>query len=280
MKIAVLSGKGGTGKTFVSVNLAENAPSAFYLDCDVEEPNGHLFFKPEQIQRKPVYKKLPVFSADQCEGCRKCIDFCKFHALAFVGKNPKVFKDVCHSCGGCMYICPSGAVTEEEHEIGHVECGVHGNVKVATGMLNIGESSGVGVIKEVLRQAENSEVSHVIIDCPPGSACTVMESIEQSDYCILVAEPTVFGLHNFKMVYELVQLLKKPCAVVINKVLEEETVLDHYCEEQNIKVIARIPYSQKTARQGANALIASDADENMKELFKDLLEKIEKEGAK
>ena len=278
MKIAVLSGKGGTGKTFVSVNLAENAPSAFYLDCDVEEPNGHLFFKPEQITIKPVYKKLPVFLANKCNGCRKCVEFCKFHALAFVGEKPKVFKDVCHSCGGCMYICPSGAVTEEEHEIGHVECGLHKNVKVVTGMLNIGESSGVGVIKEVLRQAEDSDAEHVIIDCPPGSACTVMESIDQSDYCILVAEPTIFGLHNFKMVYELVQLLKKRCGVVINKAPEEETVLDHYCKEHQIKVLCRIPYSKETAKQGANALIVSEADENMKKLFQDLLKKVEKEA--
>ena len=280
MKIAVLSGKGGTGKTFVSVNLAESAPSAFYLDCDVEEPNGHLFFKPEQIETKAVYKKLPVFLADKCDGCRKCIDFCKFHALAFVGKKPKVFPDVCHSCGGCMYVCPLNAVTEEEHEIGHVECGIHKNVNVVTGMLNIGEASGVGVIKEVLKQAKDSKKQHVIIDCPPGSACTVMESIDQSDYCVLVAEPTIFGLHNFEMVYELVRLLKKPCGVVINKAPEEETALDHYCEEHGIHVLCKIPYRKELAKQGANALIASEEDETIKRLFKGLLETIEKEAVK
>ena len=280
MKIAVLSGKGGTGKTFVSVNLAENAPSAFYLDCDVEEPNGHLFFKSDHVKKIPVYKKLPVFSEDKCNGCRECVEFCKFNALALIGKKPKVFPDVCHSCGGCMYLCPQNAVTEEEHEIGHIECGEHHNVKVVTGVLNIGEASGVAVIKEVLRQTEGCGEECVIIDCPPGSACTVMESIEQSDYCILVAEPTVFGLHNFEMVHELVKLLKKPYGVVINKAPEEETALDVYCSEHQIPILCRIPYKKKTANLGAKAKIASEEDEEMKNLFSDLLSKVMKEAAR
>lgn len=280
MKIAILSGKGGTGKTFVSVNLAEAAPSAFYLDCDVEEPNGHLFFKPDHVKTIPVYKKLPVFQEDKCNGCRKCIDFCRFNALAFIGKKPKVFPDICHSCGGCSYICPENAVTEEKHQIGHVECGEHGNVKVVTGVLNIGEASGVGVIKEVLRQAEGYKDENVIIDCPPGSACTVMESIEQSDYCIMVAEPTVFGLHNFEMVHELVRLLGKPYGVIINKAPEEETAMDIYCKENDIQVLCRIPYSSKTASLGAKAKIMSEEDEEMKIMFKDLFSKVMKEAVR
>lgn len=277
MKIAVLSGKGGTGKTFVSVNLAASAQSALYLDCDVEEPNGHLFFKPEKVEKKPVYKMLPEFHGDLCDGCRKCVDFCRFHALAFIRDRLKIFTEVCHSCGGCSLVCPKHAITEVPVEIGHLEIGDHKNVKVVTGVLNIGEASGVPVIKEVLGQAEKWDRGCTVIDCPPGSACSVMESIEEADYCILVGEPTIFGLHNFEMVHELVSLMKKPCGVVINKALEEESVLDQYCKEQKINVLARIPYDRKTAEMGAKAKIVSQEDEKLSGVFRELLDRISRE---
>ena len=131
MKIAVLSGKGGTGKTFVSVNLSVTAPQALYVDCDVEEPNGHLFLKPEAVSTSKVVKRLPVFDAEKCTGCRACLDFCRFNALAYIKDKPMVFKDVCHSCGGCELICKHGAVSEEAVEIGHIDVGMHKHVAVA-----------------------------------------------------------------------------------------------------------------------------------------------------
>lgn len=276
MRIAVLSGKGGTGKTFVSVNLASCAPSAVYMDCDVEEPNGHLFFQPVHVTSENVYKTLPVFNEDKCTGCRQCVDFCRFNALAFIGKKPKVFTDVCHSCGGCSLVCPAEAVTESCHEVGHVEIGFHNEIRVVTGMLNLGEASGVPVIKKVLSQASDED-DLVIVDCPPGSACTVMESIDSADFCVLVAEPTSFGLHNFKMVLELVRLLKKPCGVVINKALSEENPLSDFCDSENLTVLCKIPYKEQTAYNGAKARIASECDDELKEVFEGLLAKIEKE---
>ena len=275
MKIAVLSGKGGTGKTFVSVNLAVTAPSALYLDCDVEEPNGHLFFKPQFVKQYSVNKLLPEFETEKCTGCRRCVSFCRFNALAYVGKSPMVFKDVCHSCGGCQLICPSDAVKEVPSEIGHIEEGVHGQVQVASGFLNIGESSGIGIIHDLLKIAEKSNAVHVIIDSPPGSACSVVESVKDADLCLLVAESTVFGAHNFEMVAELVHVLNKPCAVIVNKASEADTLIDDLCRKKGLPVLAHIPYSEAVARYGARGLIASEADETVRSAFDGLWRQIE-----
>lgn len=273
MKIAVLSGKGGTGKTFVSVNLAKTAGVATYLDCDVEEPNGRLFFKPQQVNEKPVYVRIPEFHEEKCIHCRKCVDFCRFHALAAVGKKHMVFPEVCHSCGGCTIICPTGAITEKERPVGTVEIGEQDDVTVVTGILNLGEASGIPVIKEVLMYADLIK-ELTVIDCPPGSACTVMESIQAADYCVLVAEPTAFGLHNFKMVYELVTLLKKPCGVIINKCNNRDTLMEEYCKKEGINVLARISDRLDFAKEGAKASIAVEQDGELKNQFKNVLEKI------
>ena len=273
MKLAVLSGKGGTGKTFVSVNLAKAAEKAFYLDCDVEEPNGHLFLRPEETESHKVYTYIPSFDKEKCTGCRACVDFCHFNALAFIFEKPVVFPEVCHSCGGCSLMCPAGAVTEEPKETGQVIIGKHKDITTVTGMLNIGESSGVPVIADVLSKVPSDDTP-VIIDCPPGSACSVMESIGLADYCLIVAEPTAFGLHNFKMVYELVQVLKKPFGVVINKATDGNTIIEDFCRKENIPVLCRIPYKKITAQNGAVAKIASDTDEELKKVFEDLYRKL------
>ena len=273
MKIAVLSGKGGAGKTFVSVNLAAVLKNAAYIDCDVEEPNGRLFFKPEGVTEQQVCTKLPVFDEEKCIGCRKCVDFCRFNALVYIKKKPIVFPDVCHSCGGCMGVCPKGAISEVDRPIGVVEQGVHKNTHVITGVLNYGESSGIPIIEEAIKEGK-SYGCPMIIDCPPGSACSVMESVLESDYCVLVAEPTAFGFHNFCMVYELVTLLKKPLGVVINKMDEPYEPLEEFCKDNNVPVLLRIPYSQKLAGLCSDGQIASEEDEEVKEMFEKLLTSI------
>lgn len=276
IKISVLSGKGGTGKTLVSVNLAAAANNSTYVDCDVEEPNGYLFFKPEDIQSKKISVRIPSVNAELCTGCRKCVEFCKFNALAYINNKLIVFDEVCHSCGGCALLCPEKALTEKEKIIGEVKNGVSEGVNVITGVLNTGEASGIPIIKELLSNTGEYE-GFTFIDCPPGSACIVMESIKDADYCILAAEPSLFGVHNLNMVYELVKLFDKPHGVVLNKCLEGENPAEKFCMEKGIKILDKIPFDNEIGILNSNALIAVRENEKYRDMFSSLLKIVAKE---
>lgn len=276
MKIAVLSGKGGTGKTFISVNLACSADKAIYVDCDVEEPNGHLFLKPNIIDESSVMVMVPEVNTDKCTGCRECVNFCNYNALALIRNKLLIFYEVCHSCGGCILLCPTKAIIEKKRTIGIIKEGRSGNIAVLTGYLNTGEVSGVPIIKKLIEKLP--EQSTVIIDCPPGSACTVMESIRKADFCILVTEPTLFGVHNLSMVYELVKLFNKPFGVVLNKCLPEQNPAQQFCIEHKINVLAEIPYDEKLSRINSQGLIAVHKSKYYCELFQKLLKTLEKEA--
>jgi MinD superfamily P-loop ATPase len=275
LKIAVLSGKGGTGKTFVSVNLACVTSPSVYVDCDVEEPNGHLFLKPVVTHRSPVKVKIPMVDLSKCTGCRKCVDFCKYNALAYIRDNLLVFKEICHSCGGCSLLCPSKALSEKEREVGSIEEGLSDQVTVLTGCLNTGEASGIPIIKGLMGKL--TEQGTIVIDCPPGSACIVMESIREADFCLLVAEPTVFGVHNLAMVYDLVKLFNKPFGVVLNKCLEEENPAERFCRDNQIKILAKIPFDEELGRCISDGLIAVREKQKYHRLFKELLVNLTKE---
>lgn len=274
--VAVLSGKGGTGKTLVSVNLAAASKEAVYLDCDVEEPNGYLFFKPVRSSEESVTVKIPEVDVSRCTGCRKCVNFCAFHALAFVENRPILFDEVCHSCGGCALLCPEGAIRETEKTIGVVSSGISGSVNVHTGSLKIGEASGILVIKRLLREIPREEGRFVFIDCPPGSSCTVMESIRDADFCVLVAEPTMFGAHNLAMVYELVKLFRKPYGVVLNKCLRGENPSETFCLEHHISILGRIPFDSELGALNSEGKIAVRERERFQLLFVALLEEMGK----
>lgn len=287
MNIAVLSGKGGTGKTLLSVNMAAASKSATYIDCDVEEPNGYLFFKPEEIVEENVSVKIPEVDKELCSGCRKCVDFCKFNALAFIKKAPIVFGDICHSCGGCSLLCPEKAITEKDKVIGKIEKGKSQGIDVYTGILNTGEVSGVPIIEKLLEENRksnkdtikegNTEERLSIIDCPPGSACIVMESIKDADFCVLVAEPTAFGAHNLEMVYELVSLFGKPFGVVLNKCLDGENPSEEFCKEKGIKILGKIPFEKELGELNSKAKIAARESEKYNKLFKNILETVKGE---
>lgn len=276
MRIAVLSGKGGTGKTFVSVNLVCAAGKAVYIDCDVEEPNGHLFLKPYITDKLPVSVMVPEVNAVKCKGCRKCVNFCKYNALALIKDKLIIFDEICHSCGGCILFCPEKALSEKERAIGMIEEGKSGDVKVFTGCLNTGEVSGVQIIKGLMEKLP--EQGTVIIDCPPGSACTVMESISKADFCILVAEPTLFGVHNLSMVYELVKLFNKPFGVVLNKCMPEGNPAEQFCADNKISILGRIQYDEELGRLNSRGLVAVHENTQYMELFQKILKAIEKEA--
>lgn len=277
MKIAVLSGKGGTGKTLVSVNLAASAGKSIYIDCDVEEPNGHLFFDPEYSDFIDVTVKMPEIDAGLCNGCRKCIDFCRFNALAFIRNKPCLFENVCHPCGGCATVCPEKAITENDVIIGEILKGQSEDVLVYSGSMFMGEESGVPIIKQLLETSKENEELTRVIDCPPGSACVVMESIKDADYCVLVAEPTVFGVHNLNLVYELVKVFGKPHGVVLNKCLEGVNPAEEFCKENNIRILGKIPFDSELGTLNSNGKIVSRENQKYKAMFSALLEAIEKE---
>ncbi|MGI6472092.1 MAG: 4Fe-4S binding protein [Candidatus Methanomethylophilaceae archaeon] len=273
MNIAVLSGKGGTGKTMVSVNLATVAGPSVYIDCDVEEPNGHLYLRPEDVEREAVDVLVPKSDPDKCDGCMRCVEFCRFNALAYTLDRLTVFTEMCHSCGGCKVICPKDAITEYPRTIGYVESGKSDNVKIHTGIMNIGEVAGIPIINRLLEKIPES--GNVFIDCPPGSSCSVMESIKDADFCVLVSEPTVFGAHNLNMVTELVTVFGKPFGVILNKDIEgERNPSEEYCIENNLKILGRIPFDKELGLLSSEAVIAARENPKFRNLFTEIFNNI------
>ncbi len=276
MKIAVASGKGGTGKTTVATNLtyilAESGIRTIYIDCDVEEPNGSLFLKPEWSDTREVSVKIPKVDNDKCTYCGDCARICQYNAIAVLLDKVMVFPQLCHSCGGCFHICPEHAVTEIDRPIGVINIGANAGMMVYEGCLNIGEAISPPLIKSLKETADQPGVQ--IIDAPPGTSCPVIETVRGSDYVILVTEPTPFGLNDLRLAVGMVRELGLPFGLVINRHdIGDNRVID-YCHEQNIEILMEIPEDRDIAAScSAGNLIAKALPEH-KKYFERLAEKV------
>jgi len=248
MIISVASGKGGTGKTLVATSLALSLSANYkvqLLDCDVEEPNANILLHLAINQSQPVYILIPKVDETKCTYCGKCAEVCAYNAIAVLKEKVLVFPELCHGCGACSYLCPESAITEEGREMGVVERGDSGNLELIQGKINVGEAMAPPVIREVKKYIDPTNI--VIIDVPPGTSCPVVEAVKGSEFCLLVTEPTPFGLNDLSLAVEVVRKLGISCGVVINRVGIGDEEVEKYCHQEGIPILLKIPLVRKIA---------------------------------
>ena len=277
IKIAIASGKGGTGKTTIATNLvtqaARSGERVVYGDCDVEEPNGHLFLRPEISAGETFSLEVPAVVKERCTGCGKCGEVCVFSAIVVINKQVLTFPELCHSCGGCWLACPEDAIEQGDREIGAVETGnALGMVDFVHGRLRIGEAMSPPLIKAVKETAIEAPLQ--IFDAPPGTSCPVIVTVRDADYVVLVTEPTPFGLHDLTLAVEMLRELKKPFGVVINRADVGNEDVREYCNGASIEILAEIPDDRRVAEAYARGEIAVQVLPAYGELFQALLDKI------
>jgi MinD superfamily P-loop ATPase len=273
MRIAVASGKGGTGKTTVATSMAwvtsRNGQSVAYLDCDVEEPNGRIFLKPEITHNRSVRIKVPQVNEAACTLCGKCGEICQYSAIVCLGRKVLVFPELCHGCGGCSLVCPDTAITEVARDVGILETGWAGQVQFVQGTLNVGEAKGPPVIRAVRAAAPDVDV--IVMDAPPGTSCPVIESIRGCDFVVLVTEPTPFGLNDFKLAVDMVRALRLPFGVVINRADLGDRSVHRYCRKEGITILAEIRDDRSVAEAYSRGELVPQALPAYEELFMQLL---------
>ncbi len=283
-KIAIASGKGGTGKTTVSVNLfhffRKNLDKLVRLvDCDVEEPNDAIFFhKADKTEEIEVSQLIPEINKEKCTYCRKCVEYCEFNAIVVIPpvKFAEVNASLCHSCGACLVACQDNAIRENPLPIGKVTFyDIHGDKELAEGKLKIGSAMQTMLIRELKKQISN-ESEIIIYDAPPGTSCPVVETVNDADYVILVSEPTPFGLYDLKLMTELMAEIEKPFGIIINKAGLGNTEIYKYLEREGIELLGEIPFSQEYAAGYANGNLFGKIPVQIEKCYLNIIEKLER----
>jgi MinD superfamily P-loop ATPase len=274
MIISIASGKGGTGKTTIAVNLALSLPKGTVqlIDCDVEEPNSHLFLSPTIHQVTSVGIPVPRIDESKCTYCGKCAKVCEYHAMAVILKNVLVFDELCHGCGACSYLCPEKAIFEVEREIGIIQEGSANGIPFANGVLNVGEPMASPLIRKTKEKIQKGKI--VILDAPPGTACPVIETVKGSDFCLLVTEPTPFGLNDLELAVGMLEKLGIPTGVVINKADIGDREVWNYCDSQNIPILMEIPMDRQIAESYSRGIPIVVENPSYIQKFEGLFEKI------
>ncbi len=255
MIISVASGKGGTGKTLVATSLALSLAGqrpVQFLDCDVEEPNAHIFLRTDFDREEPVGIPVPQVNEEKCTYCGRCAEVCAYHAIAVLKSKVLIFPELCHGCGACSYLCPDDAISEVPREIGLVEIGRCGDIEFAHGKLNIGEALAPPVIRKVKEHIEPSKT--VIIDVAPGTSCPVVEAVRETDFCLLVTEPTPFGLNDLILAVDMARALNIPCGVVLNRHGVGDSKVEDFCAREEIPLLLKIPLDIEIARLYARGI--------------------------
>jgi MinD superfamily P-loop ATPase len=273
MIISIASGKGGTGKTTIATNLAvATAPEVKLLDCDVEEPNDHIFIQPQITHTEEFGLKVPQVDMGKCTLCGRCQEICQFKAIVVVGKSVLAFPELCHSCGGCFEVCPEGAITEVDRPMGIFERGARDGLQFAYGRLYVGQVMAVPLIERVRDDIETGMLT--IIDAPPGTSCPVISSVKGSDFVILVTEPTPFGLNDLKLAVGLVKILDIPHGIVINRSDLGDDKVKEYAREEGIPILMEIPFSRQIAEAYSQGKLLVEEIPGWKEQFIQLYERI------